>query len=199
MIRVSDEAFSYLVHQRGALWNLRDDRGAWETAYASDLGDTFQRIKRYLPEVEQPFILDVGSGMGGIAALLKSRYPDAQFCLMDALDRGAAMVRHGEPYGSTMAAMRFLADNGVTDTRALTEPPGVPVANLVLSFQAWGFHFPPAQYLDAVRASLAPGAKLILDVRRTHTDWRLDFVGAFGRWKVIARLPKSDLLYFEAP
>jgi SAM-dependent methyltransferase len=38
--------------------------------------------------------------------------------------------------------------------------------DLVISLASWGFHYPLRTYLDQVHRALAPGGRLILDVRR---------------------------------
>ena len=94
-LKISDEAFSYLIHQRGALWNIRRDREGWELAYFRALAHTYHQMAPFLPEIDAPSILDIGSGMGGIDLMLWSHYSKAaRFEFIDGVNQAPECVRH---------------------------------------------------------------------------------------------------------
>lgn len=183
-IAVTDAAFPYLVLQQGALDHLKGDRIVWEDAYRARLAELFAQIAPHLPKTCAR-ILDVGGGMGGIDILLH-RHFGAEISIVDGLDDPPVMVRHDKTFNSLVVAAQFLEANGVRDFRLRppiafrTDPLGSgKVADLVVSFASWCFHYPPAEYLEAVKAACHADTILILDVREGRADWLQQLLGVF--------------------
>lgn len=181
---VTDEAWPYLVAQRGALDWLKRDRAAWEAAYRKSLEADFATIKGYLPAA-CGHILDVGGGMGGIDARLVAHYRgEPRVTILDGLNDGPMVHRHAETFSNAEASRDFLAANGVYAVDFLAPEAtrgegGRDRFDLVLSFASWGFHYAPRTYLQFVADHCQPGATLIVDLRFDCADWRDQMAEAF--------------------
>lgn len=215
-ITVSPEAFAYLEHQRGKLWDLRQDFPAWLKAYKGQLDAAFKAMRDHLPAEAPDHILDIGGGMGGIDILLSRHYQaHPTICILDGADDEPGMVRHSETFSSARVASEFLIDNGVPEVRiqhiAPADPgeavakaraegkPLTPYFDLVISFSSWCFHYPPATYLEWLSGKLRPGATLIVEVRRGK-GWEHEL--ARHGFRLVAEVflgGKSDLFIFRAP
>lgn len=194
-LAVSDEAFAYLKVQRGRIADLADDRQAWEAAYNRELAQTYHHIAPWLPE-RCDKLLDVGSGLGGIDVLIARHYGGADLFLLDGERDPPEVHRHASTFNHMGVATRFLAANGAK-VCGCWSPRGLPVSpqidlrfDLVVSFQAWGFHFEPATYLGFVLERLAPAGRVILDLRRRHMPWLGQLLGA--GLKVVGRPHECD-------
>lgn len=199
---VSDEAFAYLVVQKGSLWDVRGDRKVWEAAHADSLSQQFASIAPWLPAHCDAF-LDVGSGLGGIDVLISRALPGAALWLLDGEATPPRVEFHRQPFNDMLVAHGFLADNGAKLAGFYTaEAPAAPDDgrrfDLVVSFGAWCFHLAPETYLDFVRAHLVPGATLILEVRRDKPAWRAALASAFEEAAVICEAPKFNRIVYRA-
>jgi SAM-dependent methyltransferase len=207
-IEVSDEAFEHLKPQRGALWDLKDERARWLLAYQHDLQRTFGAMFEHLPPLgAKPSVLDIGAGMGGIDLLLWRRFgPGTTLSLFDQLGGEARCDRHGQPFGDLGIAHRFLVENGCDRADIRLLPVEVteglddgPAFDVVLSTQAWCFHFPPQPYLGWLRGRLNPKAVVIVDLRHGRPDWLAELTEALGEpVAIVGRNRKSDLVVFRA-
>lgn len=156
-------------------------RGSVKRKFSDDMEREYGRIKSYLPE-RVTHILDIGSGIAGVDALIDRHYarqePRPQFHLLDKT-QVAERVYYGFEekaafYNSLEGARLFLESNGVDPSRIHTAEVGdanrIPFGkvqfDLIVSLISWGFHYPIAAYLDEAYARLAPGGTLIIDVRR---------------------------------
>lgn len=183
-IKVSDEAFSYLVLQRGALSDLSNDRAAWEGAYRESISSDYKSMVPWLPETCGA-ILDVGSGLGGINIPLSRHYASApQIWLLDGESDKPVVQGHSTPFNSMEVAFAFLETNDVDMSgyfpwRTVAGQSGAfaktPQSfDLIISLQAWCFHIPPMHYVPFVIKAGNPGATMILDVRRDYPDYFSD-------------------------
>lgn len=203
-LTISDEAFAYLKIQRGAISDLSNDRKAWEAAYRRSLLGDFGTMQRWLPE-KCGAILDVGSGLGGINILFARHYGNnPSVWLLDGIEDEPRVERHDATFNSAPQACIFLATNGLFTAMPIgpASLPEVKVPDdgffdLVVSVQAWCFHFPPSEYLDFVKRSAMPGATLILDVRKGRDDWRKELSEAFTEIGVAVSPPKFDRVVYR--
>lgn len=169
-LNISREAYPYLVLQRGALDDMKGDPGTWCAKYIDVLYSEFRSIEPYLP-VACESILDVGSGLGGIDALLNEHYGgDCQVTLLDGVDDPPDLSRHNVTFNSMQTAKEFLLLNGVShfdfvdanDVNARV----VRQYDLIVSFKSWCFHIEPERYLALVLSACTPQhTQLIVDVR----------------------------------
>lgn len=192
---ISDKAREYLVLQKGALWSLKDEKETWETAYNASLNNTFKTLLPFLPERCEN-LLDVGSGLSGISALLNRHYGGGVgVSLIDGVNDAPVVISHNKPFNDMNVARAFLFENGVRRFNYFSPSETKSVESkvkfdLVTSFGAWCFHFPPFAYLNFVTENTDEGSTIILDVRNDKPNW-LEFLDdALGPNRVIREAKK---------
>lgn len=174
-LRITREAYPYLVAQRGALDDMRGDPETWSSKYSEMLGNEFRSIEPYLPKACES-ILDVGSGMGGINALINEHFgSQCAVCLLDGVDDPPAVELHRSTFNNMRVAQDYLRANGVRKFAFIDANDAhrrvTARYDLIVSFKSWCFHYEPARYLDLVLAASHPETVLILDVRRDKPEW----------------------------
>lgn len=206
-IVVPTEVYPYLVAQRGALDDMKDDPNLWCEKYFETLESDFACIEPFLPE-RCDTLLDVGGGMSGISILLNEHYGgNLVVALLDGIDDSPQMTRHAETFSNYQIARRFLQLNGVENTMSIH--PSQPIApnffDLVISLKSWCFHYEPQRYLDFVKGcTIAGRTRIILDVRGglkgcpMGRAWELDLQDAFSMPRIIYTGPKHCTMAFLA-
>jgi SAM-dependent methyltransferase len=186
--KIDADAFAYLVLQRGAISVLTSDRPAWERAYQESIFDDYDGLRPYLP-AKCECLLDVGSGLGGIDAILSAHYGKPTIMCLDGEDDSPVMVRHAKTFNDMDVARHFLQANGVEDfvpvTPALLEPPRP--CDLVLSLGSWCFHYAPDVYLDYVRECCHAETRVVVDVRTAKPEWLRSLTRVFTRQLGVAK------------
>jgi len=159
--------------------NIALRRRAISASYSQMIRDDFEMIRPHLPLTVE-HMLDVGCGIAGLDVVLYQHYrsnPGLKITLLDHNDP-RTLPRYGflessEFYNALDVSKAVLLHNRVptnvfeTLDAADDEFPGGPL-DLVVSIASWGFHYPISAYLDRVHRALAPGGRVILDVRRGH-------------------------------
>jgi hypothetical protein len=173
-IVIPDSAYPYLVEQRGALDDMRDDPALWCTRYAEMLLVEFDRIEPYLPETCDA-ILDIGAGMGGIDVLLNRHYGgDVAVTLLDGVRDEPQMTRHSKTFSNYDVARNFLRLNGVRDVRSIDANRTLRAPSffdLVISLKSWCFHVKAERYAEFVAGcSIAGQTRIIVDMRRRDRE-----------------------------
>jgi SAM-dependent methyltransferase len=194
---VDDEQFEYLRLQKGNLFDLSNDRQRWQSAYETDLQETYAGIRDHLPNPCWG-VLDIGSGLGGIDVLLTRHYqPDPPYVhLLDGETDAPRMRRHRETFNSMTVARRFLLANGMRPerfgyftvaTHVLPRP-----YDLVLSLGSWCFHYPPDTYLPLLISGggLHADTVLIVDVRNGKPEYAAQIAESFDRVGIIKETAK---------
>jgi hypothetical protein len=174
--------FKYLYIQRGEVSNAyKQGFDHWKSAYEASLGAIMENIEPALPATCR-HVLDVGGGMGGIGVLLGQRYEGVRYSVLDGTDDPPEVRSHHQTFNDAVVAKDFLNANGMT--RCQWYPTSTSdfqhKFDLVVSFAAWGFHIIPGDYLSLVVAALAPGATVVLDVRKTRPDYLRTLLEVFG-------------------
>lgn len=201
LLKVTNEAFPYLVLQRGKLWSDRHDREEWEANYFLDLADDFKSFQDFLP-FQCESILDIGGGIGGIDVLLSSYYNLApEIAILDSIKSDAHVVSHSIPFNDAAITRQFLSANGVekfTPIDHLDLPKPRPF-DLIISLASWCFHYPPNTYLQWVKACIRDGSVIVVDVRKNRSEWVSQLNKAFSSipFLVLPR-PKMDRLVYIA-
>lgn len=214
--QIEEAHFKYLALQKGNLSDYLFDRNFWQAEYDKDIENTLQNIAEFIdPETDR--ILDVGSGLGGIdAALNRLLGGKTSITLLDGFNSPAEVKKHNIPFSDFHVAKDFLQKNGVKkvgrvkiqdaldypDFKDQTELSKhylrVNPFDLIISFQAWCFHFPPQDYIGFVRDHVVRGkTTLVLDVRNEKPDWVLQLVKNFGPFEVIFKKPKYTRMVFK--
>jgi SAM-dependent methyltransferase len=122
-------------------------------------------------------VLDIGGGMGGFDALLNSLWPGVDVGILDGMRSGPVVGPRDEPYSNADVAEEFLRENGVTNMQFFDpdELPDDPMQfDLIISLQAWCFHFLPSRYMDFALKCSRRGTVWILDVRIMQRFWASD-------------------------
>lgn len=198
---IDKKHFAYLVNQHGRVAHERDDFDRWKAAYEQSLQAIYESIAPVLP-ARCGSVLDIGSGLGGIDIHLHRHYGgDAAFVLLDG-DNGDPQVAWSyAPHNSFTVGYDFLHKNGVLNVSSIL--PGYlgewsgPPFDLVVSFAAYGFHIHPGLYLDHLQKVIHEDTVIILDVRRTKSDWLELFGSAFGVPRVLEKAEKYARLAFR--
>jgi SAM-dependent methyltransferase len=188
-IFVPDDAYPYLVIQRGAIDQLRDDPKAWTHRYCDELQSEYYAIAPYLPPNVHA-ILDIGSGLGGLDILLSRHYDHGvQVTLVDGVDDEPQVKTHRATFNSMAIARAFLRANHVTrvDHIDANDPNRRSKRDyqLAISLRAWCFHVEPAVHLEMVAEAMPTDATLIVDVRRDKPEWEEQLSAEFQPVRVI--------------
>lgn len=190
---ITAAARPYLEVQKGSLDLLRGDEALWTAAYQQRLADLYASVRSHLP-TRCSKILDVGAGMGGINVLFCRHYDGLPIVsLIDGEAEPPQLGLHRRPFSSREVAWDFLRANGVV--------PG-PIDDytrfdLVVSFGAWCFHFPPSEYLDFVLRHSRQDTVFILEVRREQRTWHAELERGLRRVAVIAESKKWQRIVYE--
>lgn len=193
-IAVPEEAYPYLVAQRGAISDMREDRQTWLDMYGKQLVEEFARMQPYLP-ADCKTILDVGSGCGGIDILLSRHYGhEVDITLLDGIDDPPVVTKHARTFSHFAVAERFLKVNGCSKVRGIDarRAPGVAPRywDLVISQKSWCFHYPPWTYLGIVESGCTSDTVLIIDIR-SDKEWKRGMSKQFNH----VATAHSDLKY----
>lgn len=197
--RISDEAFQYLAIQQGAINDFAGERWAWARAYHDSVFAVYESIARFLPD-RMSRIIDIGSGLGGIDAILNQHYGGfVEVCPVDGAADEPVMHTHASTFNSEKVTRAFLSANGVMRCSYFS-PHALPKSlntKLIISVASWCFHYPPGTYLSFVKASLAPGGILIVDVRRDK-PWRELLSQSFEEIGIAHKGRKADRIVYQA-
>lgn len=171
---ITEEMLHFLVQHRTEYKGLT--LAAAARRYTDDIEATFEKMRPFLPE-QADSIVDVGGGLGGMAARLLRHYgTDAGVIVYEREgDAGSKIGWHDSAaefgaYNSHHLTSLFLETNGGHAHTAGVQlagddpfPPGPH--QLVVSLLSMGFHYPVETYLQEIYDSLAPGGVLIFDAR----------------------------------
>ena len=160
---------------RGQRTQLTGDDAAVAGGYAAEISRELDQIWPWLPMPLTRWI-DIGCGMAGLSALLykRLRQKPEQFYLLDGT--GDSPIQAGwhdrplAPWNDRHAARALLGANGVPLLRGewldvgTQSVDGLSV-NLIVSTLSWGHHYPVEVYGPLVASALAPGGRVILDLR----------------------------------
>lgn len=202
-IDISDRSYAWLVEQRGEFYHLKDDRPLWLSEYVTEISKTFGQIVRAQPEAK--YVLDLGSGIGGIDMLLIRR-KGVHATLIDGDTTDVIPTRahlHRDPYNSKSATIEFLEANGCGCHSFSYKTPDLlggatTYFDTIVSLRSWCFHYPPETYLDAVKSLCFLKAKLILDVRLDKPEWRETLRRSFKELHILECTRKFERVLYEA-
>jgi SAM-dependent methyltransferase len=161
-----------------APWEARLRRRRIHKDYIDLMQYEFHTVESRLPEKVRT-VMDIGCGIPIIDVFLFEHYgrdPEMDFYLVDKSEVSQKLNfgRDAENtfYNNLRIADDVMQANGVARERVhvLESKPdmkfGVSNLDLVVSFRAWGWHFPLAVYLEEVYRSLRPGGMLITEVAK---------------------------------
>ena len=151
--------------------------GAWiDTRFNALMQADYESIREYLPVVENPRIVDIGCGIAGIDVLLSQHYAHtAKFVLVDKTQIDAKIhygfKTNASFYNNLSLAKEVLVRNGtdagnvrlMTPEEFIADP---PAADIVISLESWGFHYPLSTYMKTVKQSISSGGTIIVELRK---------------------------------
>lgn len=188
----------YLHVQCGDIAHLVEHPAEWRIAYNARIENIYRSMLMVLPEKCEA-ILDIGGGLSGIGARLCAHYDGKpHVAVLDGKNALAVVNKHREPFNSATRTLSFLRQHGVKDRGFYA--PGDEIDrkfDLVISTQAWGFHFAPHVYLPRVVRALNSRGTVIVDLRKSHPEWRDDLRTAFGEETLLANAEKWERLAFK--
>ncbi len=139
-------------------------------------------------------VADIGCGYG-LFDLVAAHHFSADVHLIDMETNDAKQFgfdQQGAAYSDLGKAFEILTRNGVPSDRiTLTNPVlqdvmELPVVDLAVSFLACGFHFPIDAYMPFFRERVAPGGRIILDLRKAQAEQQLEQLSALGTTTILS-------------
>lgn len=199
---IPGDAYPYLVAQRGALDDMRDEPELWAAKYLEVLQSEMRSIEPYLPPACDA-VLDIGGGMGGIDVLLNEHYNGCHVTILDGIADPPRADKHDVTFSNKEVARNFLSSNGVESFDFIDANAPAPAASrfydLIVSFKSWCFHLPPERYLALVLSCVIPKQTvLIIDVRAKNDRYYDVLCEHFGKMACIFSGPKFDTLWMQA-
>lgn len=197
---ISDEQFRYLSVQRCASEGHLLDRSAFEANYHREIFDVYESIAPFLPD-ECESLLDIGSGLGGIDAVLNKHFGgNVVVYPLDGLADDPQVESHSKTFNNREVTRDFLTANGVSAFSYYTPQSLKPIVpfDLIVSFASYCFHYGPSVYLNFVKACARPGTVLIFDVRRKNAEWFEILAREFKLVGHAAEMPKFRRMIYEA-
>lgn len=176
--------FDYLAVQHGRISDFRDDFKVWKQKYEESIEGDFESIRPVLPK-ECDYMLDIGGGLSGITARIYKDYErlgiGPQAYILDGKADPPVARGPGLTFNNATMTQNFLRRNGVRRQAFLTPNDDLPRrVDLVLSIQAWGFHFAPELYAARVAGALAAKGVVVMDLRNAKPAWFDTCVEHFG-------------------
>jgi len=189
----------YLDIQAGDIAYLLPAREAWLEEYDRRIERVYQSMLPVLPQTCGS-LLDIGGGLSGIGARLCEHYGgETHVAVLDGKNTLAYVDKHAQPFNNATRTQNFLRLNGVRH-QSFYEPQDElrQQFDLIISTQAWPFHIGVNVYLPRVVKALVPGGTLIVDVRKSHPEWRLQLEQSFGPAQTLAAASKWERLAFRS-
>jgi SAM-dependent methyltransferase len=145
-------------------------------------------------------IWDIGCGLAGLTALLLRYDRTWLYCLTDGspdAERRVGFKPDTKGSFDVEIAAMFVQANKAPSSAARVEQWLAGECTLAISLKSWGHHYPIGVYLDEVRQALAPGGRLIIDIR-TGTDGADELcANGFQLVGKVLEKPKRRRLVFE--
>ncbi len=155
----------------------------------------FEALRPILDWVRPRLIADIGAGYGFFDLFVHRRY-GSKLLLIDVESnerRHFGFAEEAAAYTSLQTARVFLVANGVpADNIATWNPEEQDLeteqkADLAVSFLSCGFHFPVDMYLPFFRFGVAPGGRIILDLRGGRFQQSIELLAKLGDVQVLAK------------
>lgn len=164
----------------------------------------WRELKDFLP-FGKSHIVDIGCGWCGHDLYLANYYKTVKFSLVDGT-KTIPKIHTGfrddaQPYRNGNIGMRLLNSGGfrarLYPVSEATNNETFVWADFVVSFCAYGHHFPAHTYLPLIQRSLVGGGHLLVDIRQqTNGQEQIEAAG-FTVVQVIKEKPKFTRFLFE--
>lgn len=205
--QLSSNANRLLLAQRGDLTERAGARGGvnerLQAVWSDEIEKTIKQIRGMRGFTPQ-YVLDIGSGLGLIDMELNRRF--GTFCTLIDGEAPPDMFKHSIPFCSRAIVEEFWHDNGVSNYQYFSPPQILSEQvhhtafsggfDLVLSLRSWCFHYPPEVYKTFVQDHVQDGTVVLLDARRSHTDWLCDLAKWWPDNEIVEVGEKYDRIRF---
>jgi SAM-dependent methyltransferase len=160
-----------------------------------DIGAEYAALMTALGPPSPRRVADIGCGYG-IFDLFVARKDGAGVVLIDIEDndrRHFGFEDEAAAYSNLRKASDFLIRNGVPQADVETLNPRVDAlsragsVDLAVSLLACGFHFPVDVYMDFFRDQVAPGGRIVLDLRERRFETQSRSLAELGQVHEISR------------
>jgi len=154
----------------------------------SEISKEFDNIVSNFDGWSPKSVADIGCGYG-FFSLLAARKFSSDLTLIDVEEndyRHFGFSEEGAAYSSLQRAVEFLNSNGaevvtVTPINPIeTDVTSTTQVDLAVSLLACGFHFPVETYLEFFETHVAPGGKIILDIRKRRMEPQIEALSHLG-------------------
>ncbi len=132
--------------------------------------DQFIRLRHIIEKIQPRVILDIGSGLAYMNALIAQIVPLTHIHLVDgdgSIPQRAGFKDDTLAWNDVELGGELVRLNtGVPVTCHQAVPVAIDVrADLITSYRSWGHHYPIPVYLETVDRCLVPGGYVITDIR----------------------------------
>lgn len=197
-VRLGMKHLPIIQLQRGPLLQVGQSPQEWAREYRLSLLRDFEMLKPYLPGLCKR-VLDVGGGMGGLGILIQRYYNwgrgGTESWILDGAEHDSDLeIALNEPHNDAELMFDYWNINAVRSPTLISAvnpviEPDV-VFDLVVSTQAWGYHFEPDAYAQLVRDHSHGNTWLMLDVRKNQPEWLKQLEQHWHLDKVLHDTPK---------
>ncbi len=161
----------------------------------ADIGAEYRALMAALGAPAPRRVADIGCGYG-VFDLFAARETGAEVILIDieANDRRHfGFAEEGAAYSDLSRAVAFLTRNGVPVEKVRALNPeredlhAVGEVDLAVSLLACGFHFPVSAYMPFFERNVAPGGRIVLDLREGQFARQSEQLAPLGALREIDR------------
>lgn len=161
----------------------------------ADIGAEYRALMAALGAPAPRRVADIGCGYG-VFDLFAAREAGAEVILIDieANDRRHfGFAEEGAAYSDLSRAVAFLTRNGVPPEKVRALNPeredlhAVGEVDLAVSLLACGFHFPVSAYMPFFERNVAPGGRIVLDLREGQFARQSEQLAPLGALREIDR------------
>ena len=167
----------------------------------------YAELRPVLMESPPARVADIGCGYALFDLFLARDYA-ADLLLIDIETndrRHFGFQEQGAAYASLAVARALLQGNGVAAGRIVTLNPGkadvlaTGRVDLAVSFLSCGFHYPVDAYIPFFTQCVAPGGRIILDLRAATADDQMARLASLGTVRILPGPPKTRRVIVTRP
>ena len=173
----------------------------------SDILTEFEALMEAFGDWSPASVADIGCGIG-IFGWYAIQVFNAKAYLIDIENseaRGFGYSDIDRGYCDLKKTQRFLTDNGIADDQfEILNPNDTDISqvgqvDLATSFLACGFHFPVETYMPFFENNVAPGGRIVLDIREAKEAEQVSQLETLGEVTVISRENKRARMMVTKP
>lgn len=172
-----------------------------------DIAEEFESLFEVLNTKAPKRIADIGCGYAFFDLVATQKF-GATVDLIDLEQndkRQFGFAEEASAYSNLQKAVQFLTQNGIDpDDVTATNPEkgdveAIEPVDLAVSFLACGFHFPVDVYMDFFANNVAPGGRIILDIRKAKQKDQLAKLETLGKVTTLSELGNRIRVMVQKP